>query len=232
MSNPVYVSKNLVAASSTGIGTLSSAATTVATLNTSSLGTQRRITIWSTGSTLAGFTFTVIGTRDGGGTLQESITGPTSNAAVATTQDFLTVTSVLASSAPLTNTATIGTNTQGGTPWQSVNVMVTLPMQIGGALTFSTTTSSMVGQIDLTMDNPFLPPPAQVGGGMLYPVNAVPISFVSTVFSSGTLSNTLGAINAVGSAGMIPVTAWRLTLTSTSSGAGTVSVAAVQAGIG
>lgn len=228
MSNPTYFSKALAAASSTGIGTLSSASPGVATLNSSNLDTQRRIIIWSTGATLASASFTVTGTRQGAGVVQETITGPTSNTTVVTTQDFLSVTAVSASSV-ITNTATFGTNTQGGSPWQSVNVHVT-PVQIGGQLVFSSTTVGNLGSIEYTMDNPFLPPPAYVAGGLPYPINAQPIAFTSTTFSSAS-GNTINAINAIGQALLVPIVAWRLTMTS-STASGTISVTAIQAGIG
>lgn len=231
MANPIAITKALAAASSTGIGTLSSASPGVATLNTSNLDTQRRIIIWSTGATLASASFTITGTREGGGTLgSETITGPTSNTVVTTTQDFLSVTSVSASSV-IANTATIGTNNVGGTPWQSVNLTVT-PIQLGGAITFSSSANGMSAQIDLTMDNPFTFTPASPGGLPL-PLNQPPIVFVSTLFSTATSTNHAGAINAIGQALITPIVAWRMTLTSSSTNAGVNAVVSVvQAGIG
>jgi hypothetical protein len=233
MANPVYLSKNLVAASSTGIGTISSASPAVTTLNTSQLDTQRRISIFSASASLASFSFTITGTRQGPGIVTETITGPTSNVAVTTTQDFLSVTSILASCAPIATPAIFGTNTVGGTPWQSVNLHVT-PIQIGCGMHFTSTANSMIGQIDITMDNPFLPAPSQSVGGVPYPLNSPPVVFVSTAFSSANGADNWDAINIVGGGGgtMVPIVAWRLTLTSSSSGAGTVFVSAAQAGIG
>lgn len=226
MANPIYVSKNLIAASSTGIGTLSSASPGVATLNSSSLGTQRRVTIWSTGATLASASFTVTGTREGGGVFSETITGPTSNAAVTTTQDFLTVTSVAASSV-IANTATIGTNTQGGTAWKPANLHVT-PQQLGCQLTLSST--AILVSVEYTMDDPTLCGQAAVAGGSAIPFNAVPVATTSTAFSS-VAANTWGLINVAGTQSL-PIGWWRVTLTSTSSAAGTVNAGVIQAGIG
>lgn len=228
--NPTYISKTLIAASSTGIGTISSASPAVATLNTSNLDTQRRISIFSASASLAAFSFTITGTRQGAGVVTETITGPTSNTAVATTADFLSVTSIAASCAPIATPAIFGTNTQGGTPWQSVNLDLT-PIQIGGALVFSTTANGMAASIEITMDNPFLPPPAYVAGGLPYPINAQPAVFVSTAFSSVTSNNSDG-INCIGAGLLVPIRAWRLTLTSSSSQAGNVNFTAIQAGIG
>lgn len=230
MANPTYVSKNLVAASSTGIGTISSASPAVTALNSSQLDTQRRISIFSASASLAGFTFTVVGTREGAGTVRETITGPTSNVAVATAQDFLSVTSILASCAPIATPAIFGTNTTGGTPWQGINLDIS-PIQVGGAMTFSSTANSLTASVEYTMDNVFLPPPAQVPGGIPYPINTVPTIFTSTTFSSRT-SNNADGINVVGTATLIPFQAWRMTLTSSSSGAGSVNMSVIQAGIG
>lgn len=226
--NPQYLQKSLIAASSTGIGTLSSASPGVATLNTSALDTQRRITIWSTGATLASASFTVTGTREGGGPVKETVTGPTSNAAVTTTQDFLTVTSVSASSV-IANQVTFGTNTQGGTSWKPANLHIT-PQEIGCALTFSSTANSLTASMEYTFDDPTLCGAAAVPGGQQIPFDAVPISMISTAFSSAT-GNTWGRLNVAG-AQSVPIGWWRMTLTSSSSGAGNVSAAVIQAGIG
>lgn len=223
-----YIQKSLIAASSTGIGTLSSASPGVATLNTSQLDTQRRIAIWSTGATLASASFTVAGTREGGGTLKETITGPTSNAAVTTTQDFLSVTSVSASSV-IANQAMIGTNTQGGSPWKPANLQIA-QQEIGCALTFSSTANSMAASMEFTMDDPTIVSSNTVPGGQVAPFNVVPVSVISTAFSSAT-GNTWGRLNAVGAATM-PIGWWRMTLTSSSSTAGNVNAAVIQAGIG
>jgi hypothetical protein len=232
MTNPVYVSKNLIAQSTNGIATFSSGATS-ATVNSSSLGTARRIAINASSGSEAGASFTITGTNQGGQVITETITGPTSNVAVATTQDFLTVTSVISSSA-INSQVIIGTNTQGGTPWQGVNLNIS-PCQISGTMTFSSTANSMAAQIDMTMDYPFQVPQAGYPtGGLPYPINTLPVVVVSNVFSSGTTGNTMGMLNITSSTYItpIPIAAWRMTLTSSSSGAGTVNFAAIQAGIG
>lgn len=233
MTNPVYVSKNLIAASSNGIATFSSGLTAPTSLNSSGLGTARRIQIAASSGSESGATFTITGTNQGGQTISETLTGPTSNVAVATTQDFLSVSSIVSSSA-INSQVIIGTNTQGGTPWQSVNLNIS-PIQIGAAMVFSSTANSMQAQIDLTMDYPFQVPAVGLPtGGLPAPINTLPQVFISTVFSSGTAGNTMGILNITSSTFITPtpIAAWRLTLTSSSSGAGTVNVAAIQAGIG
>jgi hypothetical protein len=223
MGNPTYLSKTLAAASSTGIGTLSSASPGVATLNTSSFDTQRRVSIASASGTLASATFTITGTRQGTGTVTESITGPTSNVPVATLSDFLSVTSVSASSV-INTQAIFGTNTQGSTPWQSVNLDLMLST-IGSALHFSSTTAGMVASIEITMDYPFLTSP-QVPGGLPASLNAVPIPFIVSTFSSVS-SDLWDIVNL----SITPITAWRLLLTSSSTTPGSVNCTTVQSGI-
>src|SRR5262245_44078618 len=189
MSNPVYVSKNLIAASSNGIATFSSGATS-ATVNSSSLGTARRIQIAASSGSESAATFTITGTNQTGQTISETVTGPTSNVAVATTQDFLTVTSVISSSA-INSQVIVGTNTQGGTPWQGVNLGIS-PCQIAGTMTFSSTANSMAAQIDMTMDYPFqVPSIGQPVGGLPYPIHTPPAVAIPNVSSSGTAGHTM-----------------------------------------
>lgn len=232
-----------MAASSTGVGTLSTAA--VATLNSSNLDTQRRITIWTTGATSTSATITVIGIREGGTPVRETITGPTSNAPVATTQDFLSVTSVSASSV-LGSIITFGTNTTGGTQWKPVNTHTT-PVQVGCYLTFSS--SGVTASIEMTMDDPTtafyagsggsgpqVPGGTVAPGGQAIPFNVPPQVFTAAAFSSLT-ANAFGCINATstGAGYQVPVWGWRMTITSTSTattGTPTVNAAVIQAGIG
>ena len=248
---PQYVSKSLVAASSTGVGTLSSASPGVATLNTSNLDTQRRISIFSASGSLATATFTIIGTREGGTPVRETITGPTSNVPVATTQDFLSVTSVSASSV-IATTATFGTNTTGGTQWKPVNTHVT-PCQLGCFITFSSTSAGPAISIEMTMDDPTtafyagsggsgpqVPGGTVAPGGQAIPYNVPPQPIVSVAFSTVS-TNTFGCINVTPASTattptnlQVPIWGWRMTLTSSSTAATppTVNAAVIQAGIG
>ena len=80
------------------------------------------------------------------------------------------------------------------------------------------------------MDYPYAPFGSP--GGLSAPINAVPTVFQSTHWQNLTANN-WDAINiAINPGGYVPVAAWRLTLTSSSSSAGSVNVAAIQAGIG
>lgn len=99
----------------------------------------------------------------------------------------------------------------GSSPWKLVNWHVT-PINIGFAVRTTGLTSNW--QIDVTMDDP-------TG---TYPSSAGPTVFASSLF--GTISG--GSTNGVGAI-TTPIAAWRVTNAST---AGTVTVTALQAGIG
>lgn len=245
---PQYVSKTLLIASSTGIGTLSTAS--VSTVNSSNLDTQRRIIVWGSSNTSTSATITIIGTREGGTPVRETVTGPASagagaTATVATTQDFLSVTSVSASSV-LSAPLTFGTNTTGGTPWKPVNNHGALPVQVGCYLTLSS--SAITVSMEMTMDDPTtafyagsggsgpgVPGGLVAVGGQQIPYNVPPQVINCTNFSSVT-ANTFGCINATSTGGgyQVPIWGWRMTLTSTSTAATppNVNAAVIQAGIG
>lgn len=224
---PIYVSKSLVTASTNIVGSVSTAATSVVTVNSSNmpLDTQRRIVFSSTAADTSTLRLTITGTREGGGVFSETVAGSTAGAGTAatTTSDFLTVTAISVSSnanVPIL----VGTSSVGGTAWKLTNWHVEPPMQIGGALTFSSSGNGMTGVIDLTMDDPTRTYPN--------PLFAVPTIFNSTThLGVAGSSNTWGILNADAN-NLTPVAAWRLTITSSSSSAGTVSATIMQAGIG
>ncbi len=239
MSNPIYVSKQLNALSSAGIGSISSGQSSAASLNSSQLDTQRRISIWASSNGVTSASFLVTGTQEGGGSIYEWVTGPSSTTPSATVQDFLTVSSIAASSA-LQSQVVIGTNNQGSTPWQSVNVYIT-PINLGAYMHFTSTANGMIGSIEMTMDNPFsASQTAPVPGGYaplhrLSEGSTMPpfLPWISSAFSSMTSDN-WDPINVAGplAGNLMPIYAWRLLLTSSSSTAGNVDVHAIQAGVG
>lgn len=217
MYRPIYLTKSLVTASSTGLGSISSAATPVVTVKTSALDTARRIQFSSTGGNISsGVTFTVTGTIEGGGTKIESIFSSTG--AAITTLDFLSITSVVVSCGTLP--ISIGTNTTGGTRWVVVDEYGMDP--INGSITFSSSSNSMTGSLEWTMDDPLgLFPITRLG--QPYPQPTVWISSIV----NGVTGATEGIINIDGQL-PVPVSAVRLTITSSSSGAGTVYATILQ----
>lgn len=211
MQIPTYITKNLIAASSAGIASVTSAA--VVTLNTSSLGTARRIVVW--GSTSVSGTWTITGTNATGLPLSETVSGSTTGAAVATTQDFLTVTAVSAPTFVSTN-GYVGTNTQGGTSWNPIKSWAN-PVNVGFNVT--PTTSSVIASLEYTMDYPSY---STVSGWSGQNPTTGPAATISTACSSVTAA-TAGNIG-------FPFAAWRVTLTSSSSGSGSVNASVLQSG--
>jgi hypothetical protein len=226
---PIYLSKALTTATSTLIGVFSTGTTLLqaagstglsTTYQSSAFDTQRRLTLYTTGgSTDFSASFTITGTRQGGGVVTETITGSTAGTATNTLQDFLTVTSVAVSSV-LQAPVTIGTGTVGGTPWQPVNLGPT-PVNIGFGLVYSTTRVSLLGQIDVSYDSPLQ--------GQANPNSTwgQPFPFAgSSLFSLSTAINTnsQGTLTAA-------VAAWRFTLTSTSTQTANSSLVAYLAAV-
>jgi len=207
--NPTYVSKTLITASSTGLGTISSAG--VNTLNSSQIDTQRRIIIWSTGATLASADFTIVGTREGGGSLRETISGPSSNTAVATTQDFLSVTSISVSSV-ITNQATIGTNSVGSTPWRLIDIFATV-INVGVAVISPSALTNYT--VEYTYEDP-------TGTFPTLSSAAGPTPFIMAALNAktGTLDSNI----------ITPVSAVRLTINSNST-TGAATMVVLQGGV-
>jgi hypothetical protein len=215
--------KLLVALSSAGLGSVSTATTPVTTLNTSALDTARRVAIFSTAGSTS-MAVTVTGIIEGGGTKTEVIIGSsTANFQSNSVWDYISLTSVVTSSAP-NIIVNIGTSSQAGTPWKLVDGNKT-PQDLSGYITLSTSANSMSGRFDITLDDP-------TGiTGRASPVT-VPTVFNSTsVVGAQCSTNTLGPLNVDAAGIMFPVAAWRLTITSSSTSAGTVSGAVMQTGV-
>lgn len=215
--------KLLVALSSAGLGSVSTAATPVTTLNTSALDTARRVAIFSTaGSTSMAVTIT--GVIEGGGVKTEVIIGSSSaNTQSNSVWDYISLTSVSASSNP-NIVVNIGTSSQAGSPWKLTD-WTKAPQDLSGYITLSTSANSMSGRFDITLDDPTFTTPRAV------PVT-VPAVFNSTsVVGTAASTNSFGPLNVDAGGIVFPVAAWRLTITSSSTSAGTVSGAVLQAGV-
>ena len=220
MSAPIYVSKILAAASSTSIGSISTAAGGTVTLSCATLDTARRITV--TSASLSGPVFTITGLNQSGNVISETITPSTTVVSAATTtQDFLKVTSVTLSCA-ITNSSgglLIGTTTQGETPWYSVNT-VPAPTAISFAIDVTSPSTVVAASFEYTLDQPIFNPVTQTWQTAVPTKGPVPT--ISSLGSTVT-ADTIGSIN-------VPIAAWRLTITSTSSSAGSVAGTVLQSG--
>lgn len=215
---PNYVSKNLTAAASTGLGTFSSAG--VITLLTSvDLGTGRRIIVW--GTSALGSNMTLFGLNETLNPISEAIVTSTAvGGTVATVQDFRKLTSVTLSSGVTSTAAYFGTNTQGGTPWQATDVYRTPNVNLGFNIDITSPTTVSVVSFEYSMDYPSYDVQGRVWQGQNPTVGPKPT--ISSLGSSVT-ADTVGYIN-------FPISCWRLTLTSSSSGAGSVTATVVQSG--
>lgn len=143
------VANNIAASQSPGAGAIlingSAATAGVATLDVA-----RRVIITSGGNDTA-INFTINGTARNGVALSETIAGANA-AAAASTQDFLTVTSVTHTGSVAT-TVTVGTNQVGSSPWFVLNRNVD-PTNLGIAVVVSGTINYTV---EYTYDDPNAP---------------------------------------------------------------------------
>lgn len=217
---PIYVQKQLAIASSNGVGSISTAATSVITLNTSTFDTARRIQFTSTASS-SSVTYTIVGVIEGGGTKTETLVGSSVGAAVYSLWDYTSITSIRISS-NLNIATLIGTSSIGGTPWKVAEGME--PTQsLTGALQFSSSGNGMTASYDFTMDDP-------TQAAYPDPYHTVPQVFNSTSpVGVAASTNAFGLIAVDGNA-ILPFYAWRLTITSSSSSAGTVYGTVMQSG--
>lgn len=219
---PIRLTKVLAAASSTGIGTFSSAG--VVSLNTAGgvvLDTGRRIAVW--GTTSIETTILITGTNETGEVISELVFGASATGSITeTTQDFKSVTAVSVSTAGVTSTAGyIGTSSHGGTPWKLIDNWRN-PSFINFQLDPGSTT--ILGSFEYTfgaLTYPWINPTSTSSGtntwrsGAPYPV----ISSLGSSVSATTQANLNLGPHAV-----------RITLTSSSSAAGTLAATVIQSG--
>lgn len=213
---PIYISKQiLVAGTSNIVGNISTAATPVVTVNSSSmpLDTQRRIIFSSTAVDTSSLTLTFTGTQQGGFAVTESVMGSTQGAStpISTRQDFLTVTSIVASSnanVPII----VGTSSVAGTPWQLSNWQIATPNY---SAQVSLNSSQMSASWEFTLADPTKTYPQGFGSAITVPIVFTSSGISAAVGSSGV---TLGSSGTSTLASMsIPIAAWRITVTSSSS---------------
>lgn len=219
MARPVTLTKALIAANAAVIAAsqtpVSGTPLTLVGGGVVTLDTARRVIV-TAGSEAAPRTLVLTGTNGSGTPITETIAIPASSAgAVASVQDFLTISQALPLGGGWTAAATVGTNGVGSTPWQLLNNHIT-EFMVGFDLVLTGTAGF---QIDLTDDSPMMTVPWDtVGGGS--PTVPTPVPFNPTGFASLSASANLTLTE--------PCLAWRLTI---ASGTGSVRATAVQAGI-
>lgn len=214
-----FVTKSLLAASSTSIGSFSSAG--VMTLSCAVLDTPRRIVI--AGTSGLGTAATITGLTYGNQVITESVvTSSIPGGTVQTTQDFIKVTSISLSSNPALTSSQggiIGTSSQGGTPWFQVDTN-----QNPFNLMFSLTPASSQTQtsFEWTMDDPVYNPATGLWVGCAFSSRG-PQPQVSSLGSSVIgPTTTNSALNT-------PIIAWRITFSS--SGSSGTGIGGTQAGV-
>lgn len=206
---PVLLTKTLAAASVNAIAQSQSlGAAGNVTLNgatasggLATLDTQRRVLITSAGND-SGISFTVFGATDSGTAIQETLTGANAGA-VATNQDFATVTKV-SSSGATASTVQIGTNTVGSTRWLLLDQHVTPgSTSLGALITAGSATYTAEYTYDdfLTLTAGAFPTPRTVVGLTNQTINtdaqlAFPVKGVRLTVNSGAGAVTLTVIQA------------------------------------
>lgn len=230
MPNPIIVQVGpLAAASANNIAQSQSlAAAGLLTINGSAatggvatLDVQRKVLITSAGND-SGITFIVSGTNNDNNPFSETVTGGNA-VAVATTQDFKTVTSVRGSGATA-STVTVGTNGVASSKWFPVDLGRN-PINIGHRFRVSGTVNYT---LELTMDDPN------------NIINASPVQIKDRYVPQNTLyNNPPQSFNDLTVAGEVasqsylmsfPCFAWRVTVNSGATGSDYVQDEAIQAG--
>lgn len=202
------VTKTLLAASSTSIGSISTAAGGTVTLSCVTLDTARRISVFS--ASLSGPVYTITGLGQNLQQITEVVTPSTTVVSVGTTtQDFIKVTSITLSCA-ITNSSggfLIGTSTNGGTPWYPIDTTRN-PMNVGFAIVPNSSLTQT--SFEYTNDYPTYDPVSRTWPNCAFPTRG-PQPTISSLGSSVVgPSVTNGYIQT-------PFAAWRLTLSSCSS---------------
>lgn len=213
---PITVTKNLATGSSTGVATFSSAGTVTLGGGTT-FTTGRRVTVW--GSSALGATVIITGTCESGTIISESVASSTTSPAtlVETTQDFLSVTAVTVSCGVASTTGYIGTSSHGGTPWY-ISDLSLVPTNF--EFYVRPTSTSVTVTLEHTFDYPSY--------------NVQTASWVANNSTSGPAVIASTVIVNLSTAGFenktVPLAAWRVTLTSSSSAAGSAVATVIQSG--
>jgi hypothetical protein len=245
MAQQQFLTKTLTTSSSGFLGLYSSGATNptaytsgaTAAITTSSgsvatnLDTGRRIVVWTSSIASDNMLITLTGLASNGlSPMSETIRGSCAAGITNTTvQDFYNLTSITMSSAP-TAGVHFGTSSRAGTPWMVTNTWAT-PFDLTVNITMSSTINSLLANFETTLEDitqDTIPGPTKFLSSsptVQVPYYPTPIilqvagsTFVSTVIDAQTANITT------------PIAAWRVTLTSSSSTAGSMAVSVLQSG--
>jgi hypothetical protein len=241
MAQPIVLNKSVTTSSSGMLGFFSSGTVlytsgSSAQIGTSSgavattLDTGRRIIVWSSAAASESLIITLTGLSDSGDVVTEKLLGSSAAGTLKTTvQDFASVTSVTFSSS-LNVRLNLGTSSRAGTPWITTNSWAD-PFDMAVALTF-TATGTASANFECTLEDI-----TQIGtpgpNKLLSSSNPQIVPWYPTPFISQTPGSTFvsTAIDAITTANFTnPISAWRVTLISSSSNAAQLGVSVLQAG--
>jgi hypothetical protein len=240
MAQPTLLNKSITTSSSGMLGFFSSQTVlytsgSSAQIGTSSgavaslLDTGRRIIFWSSAAASDSLIITLTGVSDSGDAVTERILGSSAAGSIRTTvQDFQSVTSVTFSSS-LNVRMNMGTSSRAGTPWITTNSWAN-PFDMAVQLTF-TATGTASANFECTLEDitQTVPGPNK----LLSSSNPQIVPWYPTPFISQTPGSTFvsTAIDAVTTANFTsPISAWRVTLISSSSNASQLGVSVLQTG--
>lgn len=221
MGIPIGFTKALTVSNGTAIAAiqaLASGGAVTLSAGGSIMASQRRVVITLTASN-SGNVIAVAGTNDSGTAIGENITVSATGTSFPTTMDYKSIT--LVSTTTLTGNISVGTNTTGSSPWQMANPWSS-PVNIAVAVSLATV-SAATYSAEFTLD---LDPCGIKSNTALTAVNA----FTSTLMSAVTTSAValISAGNATSNV-PLPVSAWRLTITT---GTGSCVVQSIDSGVG
>ena len=242
MARPITLTKSLTTSSSGMLGWFSSGAVlytsgSSAQIGTSSgsvataLDTGRRISVWSSAAASDSLIVTITGLSEGGDPVTERILGSSAAGALRTTvQDFASVTSITFSSV-LNVRINVATSSRAGTPWIVTDTWA-VPFDLTAQITMTSTANSVLANFECTLEDI-----TQIGtqGPTKYLSSSNPVvvpwyptPFISQAAGSTFVSTTGDAVTNANFTS--PISAWRVTITSSSSNASQMGVSVLQSG--
>lgn len=239
---PITINKSLATSSSGLLGFFSSQTVqytsgSSAQIGTSSgavatnLDTGRRITVWSSALASDSLAITITGVSSNNNSVIETILGSCAAGVVRTTvQDFYKVNSITFSSS-LNVKMNVAVSSKGGTPWIITDTWRN-PFDMMASITLTSTANSVLANFECTLEDitqSAVPGPTKyLASSNQTVVPWYPTPFISQISGSTYVSTTGDAVTTANFTA--PISAWRVTLTSSSSNAAQMAVTVLQSG--
>lgn len=197
----------------------------------SALDTGRRISVWSSAAASDSLICTITGLSSSGDLVTEQILGSSAAGALRTTQqDFYIVNSITFSSS-LNVRMHVATSSKGGTPWIVTNTWAN-PFDMMASITLTSTANGVAANFECTLEDitqATQPGPTKfLSSSNPVVVPWYPTPFISQITGSTYVSTTGDAVTTANFTS--PISAWRVTLTSSSSNAAQMGVTVLQSG--